>query len=220
MDRAADFESACGGSTPPGAIATLLVTRKPAFLRGQASPEAPRNAPVRIYRRIHRFEPAGWSLGFAGVTMQVVTESYYTARSRRDPAWRLRAIAAAAERYRAAKNADPERVLGYSRAYRSRLRETSLTMAQLRQRARIAHGLVLRRRLLFIAVVASASSRSSSRSGNRVASPRSCDHGLLPRDEMCPPILNPATPARRRSAASFGRRSQPAASTSSSAATA
>jgi hypothetical protein len=42
------------------------------------------------------------------------------------------------------------------------------------------------------AAVASASRRSSSRSGNRVASPRSCDHGLLPRDEMCPPILNPA----------------------------
>jgi hypothetical protein len=84
--------------------------------------------------------PAAWSPGLAGVTMQVVAESYYAERSARDPEWRLRAIAAAAERYRRARDADRERVLGHSRAYRSRLRRESLTMAQLRARARIAHG--------------------------------------------------------------------------------
>jgi hypothetical protein len=36
---------------------------------------------------------------------------------------------AAAERYRAATDADSERVLGYDRRYRERLRETSLTFA-------------------------------------------------------------------------------------------
>ena len=47
-----------------------------------------------------------------------MAESYYAARSRRDPEWRLRAIAAAAERYRRAKEADPDRVLDCDRRYR------------------------------------------------------------------------------------------------------
>ena len=46
-----------------------------------------------------------------------MAESYYAARSRRDPEWRLRAIAAA-ERYRRAKEADPDRVLDCDRRYR------------------------------------------------------------------------------------------------------
>lgn len=62
-----------------------------------------------------------------------MAESYYAARSRRDPAWRLRAIAAAAEPYERAKEVDPERVREPSRRYRDRLRAGSLTFAELRR---------------------------------------------------------------------------------------
>jgi hypothetical protein len=72
--------------------------------------------------------------------MGTVAESYYTARSRRDPAWRQAAIRAAAERYRRAKEADPERVREWSREYRERLRRRSLTITQLAERATVDHG--------------------------------------------------------------------------------
>jgi hypothetical protein len=66
-----------------------------------------------------------------------VAESYYAARSRRDPAWRAAAIGAAAGRYRRAKQADPEHVRKWSRDYRERLRCHSLTFRQLRERAAV-----------------------------------------------------------------------------------
>jgi hypothetical protein len=54
----------------------------------------------------------------------VVEATYYQRRSALQPGWREEQVAAASERYQRAKNADPERVLGYSRAYRERLRES------------------------------------------------------------------------------------------------
>jgi hypothetical protein len=68
-----------------------------------------------------------------------VAETYYSARSRRDPAWREQAIAAAARRYERAKGADPERVRQWSRDYRARLRASALTIRQLQQRAAVEH---------------------------------------------------------------------------------
>jgi hypothetical protein len=62
-----------------------------------------------------------------------VADSYYATRSRRDPDWRLRAIAGAGARYERAKAADPERVRVWSRRYRERLRAGSLTFAELRR---------------------------------------------------------------------------------------
>jgi hypothetical protein len=47
-----------------------------------------------------------------------VAESYHAARSRRDPDWRLRAIAGARERERARRERDPE-------AFRARRREAT-----------------------------------------------------------------------------------------------
>jgi hypothetical protein len=47
-----------------------------------------------------------------------VAESYYSARSRRDPEWRLRVIAEQAERERRRRERDPE-------AFRARRRETT-----------------------------------------------------------------------------------------------
>ena len=58
-----------------------------------------------------------------------MAESYYAARSRRDPEWREEAIAGALERERARREADPE-------AFRARRREASA-----RSRARqVEHG--------------------------------------------------------------------------------
>jgi hypothetical protein len=57
---------------------------------------------------------SAWSRALAGVRIGNVAESYHAVRSRRDPEWRLRAIAAA-ERYRRAKEADPDRVLDCDR---------------------------------------------------------------------------------------------------------
>ena len=69
-----------------------------------------------------------------------MAESYYAARSRRDPAWRETAIRASAERYRRAKEADPEHVREWSRDHRERLRRRSLTITQLEERATVDHG--------------------------------------------------------------------------------
>lgn len=60
--------------------------------------------------------------------------SYYARRGARDPDWREQAIAAAGERNRRARKADPEHVRDVSRRYRARLREHALTITQLKQR--------------------------------------------------------------------------------------
>jgi hypothetical protein len=59
-----------------------------------------------------------------------VAESYYSARSRRDPEWRLRAIAGARERERRQREVDPE-------GHRARRREAT---ARCREK-QVAHGL-------------------------------------------------------------------------------
>jgi hypothetical protein len=55
--------------------------------------------------------------GLAGVRIGNVAESYYSARSRRDAEWRLRAITGALERERARREADYEAPLAASASH-------------------------------------------------------------------------------------------------------
>jgi hypothetical protein len=68
----------------------------------------------------------------------VAEGTYYSRRAARDPGWREEAIVAAAERYRRAKERDPELVRQPSRDYRERLRRRSLTITQLAERTAAA----------------------------------------------------------------------------------
>jgi hypothetical protein len=67
-----------------------------------------------------------------------VAESYYSARARRDPAWREQAIAAAADRKRRRRERDPEAFAERHRAEQQRCYDkqaaTGLTFAELHRR--------------------------------------------------------------------------------------
>ncbi len=70
-----------------------------------------------------------------------MAESYYAARSRRDPAWRRAAIAATGERKRRRRERDPEafRLAHHEEQRRCYQRQTAtgLTFAELHRRAEI-----------------------------------------------------------------------------------
>jgi hypothetical protein len=83
--------------------------------------------------------PAPWFSELDGEKMRGVPESYYAARSRRDPAWRQEQIASATQRGRGRRAADPG---GYraarredSRRCRERQRERGLTFGELLERS-------------------------------------------------------------------------------------
>jgi hypothetical protein len=77
-----------------------------------------------------------------------VAESYYSARSRRDPAWRRRVIAEQAERERARRERDPETFRARRRVAtaRSRAKQVAygLTFTELLQRSPIPDPVMLR----------------------------------------------------------------------------
>ena len=112
------------------------------FARRPLSSRVALTSPSRSGRLVlWKFGPAGPHSSSASSSRQnrAVAESYYAARSRRDPAWRDAQIAGAKDRERRRREEDPERVRALARVkqarWRKRLRADPARLAAYRAQA-------------------------------------------------------------------------------------